>query len=401
MSLPLQTQQQLQDLFTQTLQEKAPELTDTLDGSIIDGLAGTFSVGALELQQLIVDEFSKTFIDLANGPEVTGGPDDLQTLAIDHYGEAFARPGAVAAVDTVTFSRPSGSPATYGAITIPAGSIVKTKPDANGNAQRYSTNAAVTLTDGGSSDLSATVNVTAVVAGAAGNAAAGTITVIETSLSDPTITVTNTGNSTGADAQDDATYRETIRNLIEALAGATLTAIEAKAKTVTGVVTATAVESAITVIQYDPASKTTSGNYFKVVQANLYIADSTGSASAALQAAVRTALQGTRAAGVNVLVQSATGVTVNWTVSITLNPSGPNYSTFSGDLTTIINEMKSYINNLPVGTGFVRATAMAAIMAIYGPSGTNDISSMTTSVPTGDISATATQKMVAGTITAA
>src|SRR5207249_870925 len=114
----------------------------------------------------------------------------------------------------------------------------KTLPDANGTAQRYVTNENLTLINLGSgAGLSGTVGITAVVAGAAGSATAGTITVIESSLLDSTIAVTNVGNATGADAQDDAEYRATIANLIQALAGATTAAVEAKAKTVTGIKT--------------------------------------------------------------------------------------------------------------------------------------------------------------------
>lgn len=396
MSVPISSQQDLYQTWLQTLLAVAPDLTDTFDGSILDGLAGTYSIAATEILAVIVDQFSKTFFDLANGPEITGGPDDLQTLAVDHYGQAFGRPQAVAAIDTVTFARPNNA---AGSILIPAGTIVKTKPDANGSSQRYSTNVAVTLTNASvPSDTSVTVNVTAVVAGAAGSAAAGTIAVIESSLLDSTITVSNVGNSTGADAQDDATYRETIRNLIESIAGATIQAVQAKAKTVAGVITATAVEQAMTVIAYNPATATTSGTWFNIPVPYLYISDSTGTASPALLAAVRTAIDIVRACGVMITVAAASSQTVNWTASYTLNPSGPNYSTFSTNNSAILAAMKNYINGLPIGTSFVRATANAAILAIYGPSGTNDLTAFTTSVPSGDVSATPTTKMIAGTM---
>jgi hypothetical protein len=99
-------------------------------------------------------------------------------------------------------------------------------------------------------------------------------------------------------------------------------------------------------------------------------------------------------------VASASATTLNWTASWTLNPSGPNYSVFSIDTSEIISQMTNYIANLPVGTNFSRSTANAAMLAIYGPAGTNDIVSngFTTSTPSGDVSATATTKFVPGTV---
>lgn len=396
MSLPAKSQQELYDLFIQTLQNNAPQLTDVLDGSIIDALAGVFSIVGTELQRDNTVKYKKTFLDLANGPVNEGDPDDLQTLAVDHFGTDFERPGAVAAIDTATFSRANNS---GGQVLIPAGTVVKTKPDSNGNVQRYTTNANVTMTNtSAGSDTSVSVSITAVVPGSAGNASAGTISVIESTLLDSTIVVTNAGNTTGADAEDDPTYRETIRNLIQALAGATAAAIEAKAKTVTGIKTATAIEQGMTVIQYNVANGQTIGSYFRIPVPTLYIADSTGTASTALIVAVLAAIELVRACGVFVNVVPATAVTVNWTAHLTLNPSGPNYSTFVNNPQNIINSMRDYVNNLPVGTSFVVATANAAILAIWGASGTNDLTAFTTSVPSGDVAATASQKMIAGTV---
>jgi hypothetical protein len=397
MSLPAATQQDFYNLFLEILQGEpgGVALTDTLSGSIVDGLAGVYSIAAMELQRRMTDKFNKTFFSLAGGPAETGGPDDLQTLAVDHFGTGFQRPAAVQAIDTITFTRPTNA---AGAILIPAGSVVKTQPDANGNVQRYTTNAACTLTSGGGTDLSVSVGITAVVAGSAGNAAVGTINKIETSLLDTTIVCSNTGNATGSDAQDTPTYRQTIANLILALAGATAKAVEAKAKTVSGVKYATAIEQALTVIQYNISTGLTVGNYFRVPVPYLYIADATGTASAALIAAVQAAILPVRALGCLPLVQGATAVTVNWTASWTLNPAGPHYSTFLTDATLILNSMTDYINGLAIGTSFVRATAAAAIYALWGPSGTNDLTAFSNVLPVADISATSTQKMIAGTM---
>jgi len=464
MSAPLKSQQELYDLFITTLQNECPQLTDTLEGSIDDGLGGTFSIGALELQRYITAAFNKTFFDLANGPDITGGPDDLQTLAVDHFGSAFARPAAESAIDTETFSRPNIS---NGACTILAGSVVKTEVDAAGNSQRYTTNSDLILTNivnfvcssanatigavysnngqnftvkttisGGlalscsgvadptasgtltkvsgtgdatitfssfskpASNLSGAVAITAVIAGAAGSAAAGTIDTIETSLTDPTITCTNAGNATGANAQDDATYRETIRNLLITLRAAVIAAIEAAALGVAGVVTANAVEIEQPVIAYDVGlqAPVPGRDWFYIPFCTLYIADGSGSASTGLLASVKTAVDGVRAYGVFINYVGATPVSINWTAHIALNPVGPNYGTLVNDTTLLKKSMASYLGNLGPGTDFIKATADAALLALWGPSGSNDLTAFTTTVPTGDVTLTAEEVAIAGTI---
>jgi hypothetical protein len=259
--------------------------------------------------------------------------------------------------------------------------------------QRYATTAEVIITG---TTVSAPIQ--AVTAGAAGSASAGTIIVMESSLLDSSITCSNVGNTTGADAQDDSTYRQTIQNLIEALAGATAQAVEAKAKTVTGIATATTIETTKTVIEYNIGTGATIGTWFTIPKSTLYIADGTGAASDALIAEVLAAIASVKAAGVVIDVRAATAVTVNWTTAMTLNPTGPNYAELSASAQKILDSKRNYINTLPIGTSFVRATANAAILAIWGPSGTNDLTAFTTSVPSGDVAATASQKMVAGTM---
>ncbi len=122
MSAPVKSQQELYDLWITELQDEGTVLTDTLEGSINDGLGGVFSVAGLELERYILLSFNKTFFSLAGGPVETGGPDDIQTLAVDHFGAAFSRPQAVAAIDTETFTRPSNA---AGSCVINAGTIVK------------------------------------------------------------------------------------------------------------------------------------------------------------------------------------------------------------------------------------------------------------------------------------
>lgn len=393
MATQVKSQQELYDLFIAALQDEAPDLTDDHEGSKIDSLAGILSFGATEINRLLLDKFNKTYFDTAHGPEVTGGDDDLQTLAVDHFGEDFARPGATKAGGTVTFSRPNTN---AGDVTILAGTIVKTAPNANGVAQRYVTLADVTMTG-----LSINALVEALVAGPDGNVDADTVIEIETALTDSSVVVTNADGFSGGEAQeDDATYRETIRNKIEALKGATVSAIEADAKTVAGVATATLIETEIPVIEYDIATDAIKAGaaFFRIPVTTLYIADANGTASATLIAAVKESLNSIRAAGVKIDVKGATPVSLNWTASMTLNPAGPNFATLSASAELIEDSMREYISKLPIGTGFDKSDADDYILSIWGPSGTDDLTAFVTSVPAGDVAATASQKLIPGTI---
>lgn len=395
MATELKSQSEYLDLFIDAVQDEAPDLTDTNEGSKLDTLAGVISFAATEINRITVDKFNKTFIETAHGPEVTGDADDLQTLVVDHFGDSFARPEATYATDTVTFSRPT---AVAGICTIAAGSVVKTQQNAQGVAQRFATESEVTL---GIGVLTIDATVTALVAGVAGNVEAEEINEIETALTDPTVVVINDDAATGGEEeQDDATYRETIRNLINAAKGATLDAIEAAALNVAGIETATAIESEKVVIEFDIATNlpVVDADYFRIPEVILYVADINGVASGALLTAVEVAIAAVRAAGVRIDVGAATALSLNWTASITLNPGGPNYAELSSDPQEIIETMEQYIRDSEIGEDFVKVDADAAMLAIWGPSGTNDLVTFSTSIPSGNVAVSVTQKLIPGTV---
>jgi hypothetical protein len=371
-----------------------PTLTDWSEGSILDILTGMVATAVAEVQRVAVNEFRKTFIESANGPEVTGGDDELQTLLVDHFGDSFARPAAQPAEGVVTFSRANTG---AGNCVIPSGTIVKTAPDASGVAQRFATVSTVTMTG-----LSISASVAAVVAGAAGNVASAACNVIESTLTDSSVVVTNASAFTGgADVYDDATYREYARNLIVSNRGGTLSAIVAKAKTVSGVVTVVGTEEARTVRLWSVASGAASGDPFYVTYCHLYIADANGSADDALIASVKDAIDDVSAAGVQILVEGATAITVNVTIHLTLNAGGPNYPTLASDPQLILDDINAYINALDIGDDLIVADLRTYILALWGAAGSNDLTNMTISVPSGDVATTSTEKLVPGTITVA
>ena len=388
--MPYKSQKELYDLAIQELQSLRPDLTDTNEGSIIDVLTGVKSVAVAELIAITLSEFEKTFFDTSHGPEITGGPDDLQKLAVDKYGDDFARPGATQAVGTVTFSRLN---ADFGDVLIETGTIVKTKANAAGNSQRFEILADV-LMEG----ISINASARALLAGPGGNVLDGEITEIETTLLDSSITVTNALSfSGGSDQQSDSEYRETIRNKIESMKGSSVAAIEAKAKTVPGVAKVRAIEIEMPVIEFDIATQApkVGAKFFRIAFVSVYVADANGTASSDLLAAVKTAVSEIRAGGSKVVIRAASALAMNWTAAITLNPSGPNYAELSADAQMIRESMAQYINELPIGTSFVKADADLAMLAIYGPSGSGDLTGFTTLIPSGDIAAAVSDKLIA------
>lgn len=390
--MAIKTQAELYNDFVVELQSIAPDLTDTNEGSVIDLIAGAISSAVYEAQILANEEFKKTFFSTANGSEITGNVDDLEYLAVDHFGEDFARPEAIQALGVVQFSRPTTN---AGNVTIPAGTIVRTSITSFGSIVRFETISEVVMTG-----LSISASVRAVIAGITGNVNANTVTSLESTLTDQTVVVNNALAFSGGQAeQNDATYRETIKLLLQTLKGATLSSIEAKAKTVSGVAFAKGIEALLTVRQWDVPTSIASGLPFYLPEARLYISDINGNSSQALIDSVTTAISSNRAAGVVINVYGATAVLISWSATIALNPSGQNYSTLVSDAQMIIDFMNSYLNNLAIGESFSKIQANAAVMAKFGPLGTNDLTSFITTTPSGDVTVAANQKIISSGVT--
>ena len=392
MATELKSQEQLIETFKNEVQLQDPTLTDFSDGSSNNAFAGISAVAVRELQKLTIQKFNNTFFSTAKGSATSAsGDDELQTLATDHFGDNFKRPAATKATGTANFTRPN---ADAGDVTIPVDTIVKTVQNANGEEERFITLAEVTMTG-----TSINASVEAVEAGSDGNVNAAKVIVIEDSLTDDTVVVTNTLAFVGGDEEaDDSEYLEFLRNEIEKIRGATAAAIKAAALNVAGVEFTTPIENQQVVIEFDIGGSSTIGTFFRIPRVQLFIADVNGTASAALIALVVAAIEPIRATGVKIDTIGATPLLVDWTASIVLNPSGPNFAALSVAPTLITDAMSQFIKDLPIGTGFIRSAANAAILAIFGPSGTDDLTSFVTSIPSGDIAATATDKLIPDTI---
>lgn len=387
MSTSVKTQQELYDIYKNEVLALAPDFTDFSDGSLHDILAGAMSIAMNEIQELIVSEFSKTFFSLAAGS-------DLDRLAVDHFGDTFARPLATYSTGSVLFSRANTG---AGNVTIPAGTIVKTQKNANGQEFRFETTEEVILTG-----LSISALIKCKDAGKSGNVNASKIVVIESALTDSSITVSNSSATAGgADTYTDAEFRDFITQKILSLAGATELAVKGAAKSVSGVKFAEVVTEDRTVIDYDIGTSAieVGASYFRIPYPIVYIADADGNSSQLLIDAVKAAIYNTKACGVKIDVKGAVPVSINWTASIVLNPLGPNYTELQSDTTKIIETMKEYINKvLAIGEGFSKINANAYVLSVWGASGTGDLTSFLSSVPSGDISVLANQKLISGTV---
>jgi uncharacterized phage protein gp47/JayE len=251
---------------------RRPSLTFN-EGDITDMFMAAAAAMADRLTGYAADRFKATYLDGASG-------DDLTTLANDHW--SIVRNPSVKAVGQVTISRASFA---AGAGTYNAGSIVATAKDSLGNDVQYTLDVDAVF---GATDLTKTVNVTAVIGGIGSNANAGTVVKLITPPFDNTLVVTNASPMAGgADEESDEALRERVRAFPSTLRRGTLDALEYGAKTVAGVAVAHAVEDS-TGICY------------------VYIADVNGNSNPTLVANVQTELENWRAAGALVYASGGT-----------------------------------------------------------------------------------------------
>ena len=387
MATRVRTQEELFQIFKDEVVSLGGDITDFSEGSMLDIIGGSTSIVGNEISELIISEFSKTYFSLASGA-------DLELLALDRFGDSFNRLPSQAATGAVTFSRENNS---AGNVQINEGTVVKTERDANGLEIRFRTTEQVIMTQ-----LSVDAEVEAFVGGIQGNVSANKVTVVETGLTDQSITVTNSSAMAGGTNElTDSEYRERIRALIEALAGATEAAIRGAAQSAAGVSSVALATEKRVVIDYDISTQAikADASFFRIPYPVVYVSDQNGNFSETLLANARQAVNRIKSFGVNVEVRGATAQQLNWTASITLNASGPNYSILQEDTSLIVDSMRNYINQtIRIGRGFDRITASQAILGIWGPLGSGDLTAFNTTKPSGSVAVSANTKLIAGTI---
>jgi uncharacterized phage protein gp47/JayE len=307
-----------------------PAQVDT-EGSDVNLFVGSQAfVGAATVRQL-GEQLADLFLDSAED-------EGLDRYAWDRY--KLLRKGAAAALSSVRMFRPTAG---GGAGNFPVGTRLQTQTGIE-----YITTAAAAF---GASTLSVTgIGVRAVQAGKAFQVGANTIRRFAVPPFDTTIQVTNDEPTAGGeDREEDEAFRERVRDFWRTARRGILAAIAFGARQVPGIVSATA-EEALT-----PAAQPA-----RVV--NLYVADSSGVANAALAQVVRNALLDFRAAGIAVIVTPSIPQIVDVELELTF-AAGTDTSTLAELIRGAVFE---FVNSLPVNGALYRAALFSLLQRFAG-----------------------------------
>jgi uncharacterized phage protein gp47/JayE len=370
MAVDVPTFDELYEAVESEIQSRNDALTDFNPGSALDAITGGMAMGAEESIRIGLKVFASKFLDTAEG-------DDLDDVISDWYPDMEGRRAASAAVVTLTFTRGGSS----GVLEIPAGTACRAT--VNGQSVTFETDAAVYMPAVANTVTSVA---TCTSTGTTGNVAVATITTIVDAIpGDATATVSNAERAVGGAAEeDDDTLRARARLYHSTLRRATVGALEAAALAVPGVRFATVDESNMA---------PDDGGYVSV-----YVGDPDARSNAALAAAVETALDDVRAAGVDVRVSSAERQEISLTFVV--------YTRAGADRAAIVTAARAaalaYINGLAANETMylsqVNAAACGVSSEVLGCSITTPTSDQVPSagnkairVPDASLSVTATE----------
>lgn len=346
----------------------------TLDlsvGSVLRAVFEASSATTIWLQSLVLQLLSTTRAS-------TSSAADLDTWMADFGLSRFA---AIPATGLVTFARFT---ATTEAV-IPVGTTVQTADGtqtytvvADSNLTYYNAKRGAYVLP--AAMASAVVAVQAVDAGAQGNAVAGAVSVITTSL--PGIdTVTNTAAlANGADAESDEAFRARFQVYLQSLSKATRGAIG---------YAVTSYREGLTYSLVENQNKDGSEHlgFFYVV-----VDDGSGAPSDILLAGVYNAIDAVRAFTVSFAVFAPDVVEAAVQLSIT-TASGYDHATLVAD---VVTALQNYINTLPLGTP-LNYTRLAQVAYDTSPGITN-VNGMLINGTTFDLEVTPSQVVKAGLV---
>lgn len=353
------------------MQAKAAGLVDLAIGSILRSLAESNAGVAMWIQQLIVNLLVTT-----RAATCSGG--DLDSWMADF---SFTRLSAVQATGQVTFSRFT---ATNQAL-IPVGSVVTTTDStqtyaviADTTSSAYDATQAGYVIGAGVSSL--TVPVQADIAGAAGNAQAGTVTVISGSIQYVDTVTNSTTFASGEDAESDDAFRARFVLWIASLSKATKAAIGYALSSMQSGVTYTLTEN------YAYNGTAQPGYFYAVVD------DGSGTPSSTFLGQAYAAIDAVRGFTVSFGVFPPSIVTANVALVITTDASG-NHS----DIVSLVQAaIQKYIASLSLGQ-LLAYTQLVKVAYGASPLVTN-VTSLTLNSGTADLAASAKQVIRAGTI---
>lgn len=340
--------------FVTTRATKIDPAQVDIEGSEVNLYAGMSSVVGYQVVLALLASVNSLLLDGAYD-------EDLDRYGVDRY--QLPRKGAAAAVGAVRMFRSSTA---AGAGSVPANTPLLTL-----NGVEYVTTTPATF---GALDLEVDgVQVRAGQAGKTSQVGANQIRSFAQAglLFDPSIQVNNDeATAGGEDVESDEDYRERIRDFWRTARRGTCDAIELGARSVPGVVTA-------------EASEALTGDAQPARVAQLYIADSSGVASAALAAQVRAVLDEYRACGVGVLVQTSIPEIVEIDLRLTF-AAGVDTLTLSQLIRANVVE---FVNSLAVNQTLYRAD-LFSVLRRFASDGLL-VTQGTVIEPTGDLVPTA------------
>ncbi|AMG57767.2 baseplate J/gp47 family protein [Pantoea vagans] len=353
------------------MQAKAAGLVDLAIGSILRALAESNAGVAMWIQQLIVNLLVTTRAATCSG-------EDLDSWMADF---SFSRLSAVQATGQATFSRFTAA----NQALIPVGSGVTTTD----GTQSYSviadtTNSAYDASQSGyviaAGVISQSVPVQANIAGAAGNAQAGTITVISGSIQYVDTVTNSTTYVNGKDAETDDAFRSRFVLWIASLSKATKAAIGYALSSMQSGVTYTLTEN------YAYNGTAQPGYFYAVVD------DGSGTPSSTFISQAYSAIDAVRGFTVSFGVFPPSVVTANVALVITTDSSG-NHATI---VALVQAAIQKYIASLSLGQ-LLAYTQLVKVA--YGASSlVTNVTSLTLNSGTADIAASAKEVIRAGTI---
>lgn len=343
------------DLFAQARQYVLARATKidpeqvNIEGSEVNLFAGMASYVGYQVVLALIASVNSLLLDGAYD-------EDLDRYGTDRY--QLPRKGAAAAVGEVRIFR---STTAAGGGSVPQNTSLLTL-----NGVEYITLTPASL---GATDLTVNVAVRAAQAGKVSQVGANQIRQFSQPglLFDTSLQVNNDAPTAGGeDTEDDGTYRERIRDFWRTARRGTREAIEFGARTVPGVTSASAEESL-------------TGGAMPARVVNLYIADSSGVASAALGASVLATLNEFRAAGIAVIPSSSIPQIVD--VELTLTFSAGVDTTVLAQL--IRANVVEFVNSLAVNQTLHRA-ALFSVLQRFASDGLI-VNDATVVEPTGDL----------------
>lgn len=371
-TLETRTFDQLVEEQASAVQGSASALADFSVGSILRAFAQAVAGVVLWLQAIILQ-----LLTITRAATSTGA--DLDSWVAD-YG--ISRLPAVAAVGEVTFAR--FTPTLLA--SVPVGTLVQTSDvtvqyaviaDTNQAAFDTATNAYIL--PAGTASITATVQATT--AGVIGNAAAGAIQTLAQSISGVDTVTNASAFISGVDAESDSALRTRFVAYLASLSKATKAAIEYAITSMDQGLTDRITEN------YDYSGNYKPGSFYAVID------DGSGSPPSGVLDNVRAAIDRVRALGIQFAVFASTPVDANVALTIGVASGYSSLAVHAAVETAITN----YIAALNMGDTLSWSRLIQ--IAYSASEGVSSVSNLLINGSATDLTATAKQVIVPGTIT--